>query len=306
MPLTGSSEGATSKTQSGPRGRTPWFTNVLLIVLTLSLGLSLLVNLRYYRLLQEEAERARSSRMDLASEEEFAAANAALPAPDPERVRVVLAGDSDVSLWDPLPEVPGCDVLQRGFPGDRTGDLLLRLERDVMALRPAVAVITIGGNDLEELGLFPGQEEAIIAICERNIQTMVERLRQQHIQVVLLPIFPYGEANSNPAPGWSDATYGAVERVNARLRTLNGPGVTVLDCDPVLARAGRRLPAYSADMIHLNTAGYQAVNGVLAPVLASLGQLVRADRRGKPGSPSKARVGPPPGRERQRTGPPSG
>ena len=36
--------------------------------------------------------------------------------------------------------------------------------------------------------------------------------------------------------------------------------MTVVDCDPILAQAnGRRNPAYSNDMIHLNSAGYRAV-----------------------------------------------
>src|SRR5439155_18904544 len=102
-------------------------------------------------------------------------------------------------------------------------------------------------------GLYPDQEEALIAICERTIRAIADHLRHRQIQVVLLTVFPYGDVGSNPPPGWSNATYRAVGRVNATLRTLSGPGLTVVDCDPVLAQAnGRRKPAYPPDLFHLN------------------------------------------------------
>ena len=189
----------------------------------------------------------------------------------------MFAGDSDVELWDPLPEVDGCQIVARGLGGDRTGDLLLRLQRDVIDLKPAVAVVTIGGNDLEDLAVLPDREDALVTICERNIRVIVDRLRQQRIQVVLLTILPYGDLDAAEALTWSNATYDAVERVNAMIRTLGGPGVTVVDCDPLLARPdGHRKPAYSHDMIHLNTAGYQALDEALLPVLEA------AAKRAKP------------------------
>ena len=148
---------------------------------------------------------------------------------------MVFAGDSDVEHWDPLPEVAGCQIVARGLGGDRTGDLLLRLQRDVIDLKPAVAVVTIGGNDLEDIAVLPDRADTLVAVCQRNLRTIVDRLRDKRIQVILLTILPYGDVDALDAVVWSNATYGAVERVNAMIRTLAGPGVTVVDCDPVLA-----------------------------------------------------------------------
>ena len=261
---------------AGPRRRTGWLTILVLIGLTLCLAASLLANVWLYKQMREYKERAGDSRTDLAGEDQYAADNAALGDPDPDTVRMVFAGDSDVEHWDPLPEVKGCEIVARGLGGDRAGDLLLRLQRDVIDLKPGVAVVTIGGNDLEDIALLPDREETLVTICERNLRTIVDRLRQKGIQVVLLTILPYGDVDAAEALSWSNATYGAVERVNAMIRTLNGPGVTVVDCDPVLARPdGHRKPAYSEEMIHLNTAGYQALNGALLPVLEAAAKRAR-------------------------------
>ncbi|MBV9122322.1 MAG: hypothetical protein JO112_03040 [Planctomycetes bacterium] len=230
---------------------------------------TLLQNVRLHRLLTEAEEAGPSPlRADLASEKEFAADNAQLSSAGPHDPRIVFAGDSDMALWDPLPEVKGSQIIKRGFGGDRSRDLLVRLQRDVLDLKPAVAVLSIGGNDLEDLRDYPGQEEAMVAVCQRNIRFMIDILRAHHVQVVLLTIFPWGEEELVGVPGWPEATYRAEERVNAMIRNLKGPGVTVVDCDPILTQPnGRRKPVYSLGSEHLNGAGYLALDQVLAPVL---------------------------------------
>ena len=236
--------------------------------LSLALVISLLANIVLYRQMREYYARAGDARADLAGEDQYAADDAALGDPAPDVPRIVFAGDSDVEHWDPLPEMKGCEIVARGLGGDRTGDLLLRLQRDVIDLKPAVAVVTIGGNDLEDLAVLPDREETLVTICERNIRTIVDRLRQKRIQVVLLTILPYGDVDAANVVTWSNATYGAVERVNAMIRTLAGPGVVVVDGHAVLARAdGHRKPAFSEEMIHLNGDGYRALDEALRPVL---------------------------------------
>jgi len=41
----------------------------------------------------------------------------------------------------------GCSVINAGFPGDTTADLLARLDRDILAHRPTAVLLCIGGND---------------------------------------------------------------------------------------------------------------------------------------------------------------
>lgn len=242
--------------------------------LTLCLMASLLGNAWLYRSKLATENLSSAGRPDLASGQRFAGANADLRAEKREGVRIVFAGDSDIALWDPLPTVVGGRIVNRGWGGDRSGDLLVRLERDVVELQPDIAVLTIGGNDLEDIASFPDQEAAIIESCERNIRVILDALRRRDIPVVLLTILPYGDVPSEQRSGWSDGTYRGVKRVNDMLRGMGGPGVHLLDCDPVVTQAdGKRNPAYSRDLMHLNPAGYQAVNEILAPLLDSLARV---------------------------------
>lgn len=241
---------------------------------TLCLMASLLGNAWLYRSRLAAETRIRAGRSDLESGQQFAKANAELRAEKHEGVRIVLAGDSDIALWDPLPALAGGRIVNRGWGGDRTGDLLVRLERDVVELQPDIAVLTIGGNDLEDIASFPDREAAIVESCERNIRVIIDALRRRDIPVVLLTILPYGDVPPEQRSGWSDGTYRGVARVNAVLRGMEGPGVHVLDCDSILTREdGKRKPVYSSDFMHLNPAGYRAVNGLLSPLLESLARV---------------------------------
>ena len=69
-----------------------------------------------------------------------------------DRNALVFLGDSIMQGWgdDMAGAFAGVKVANRGISGDTTRGVLIRLEQDVLALRPSGVVILIGTNDLEE------------------------------------------------------------------------------------------------------------------------------------------------------------
>ncbi len=75
----------------------------------------------------------------------------------PSEAVLVCAGDSLTSGLTPgsddgtyvarLRERLGCTVINAGVAGNRTGDLLARLSKDVLSRRPTAVLLFIGGND---------------------------------------------------------------------------------------------------------------------------------------------------------------
>jgi lysophospholipase L1-like esterase len=209
-------------------------------------------------------------RMDPTGAAMYVRPNADLPPPDPGKPRVVLFGDSRIFLWLPGLRLEGCEVVNRGWSGETTSQGLLRLDRDVIALRPRMVLIQEGINDLKGIGLFPGEEDAISDMCERNMEEIVTRLRDRGVEVVLLPIFPVGPVPLTRRPIWSDRIHDAVARVNQRLAGLTGPHVTMIDCDPLLAEGGRMRPPFALDEFHLTAPAYRALDDFLEPRLSAL------------------------------------
>jgi len=96
---------------------------------------------------------------------------------DPATV-LVCAGDSltsGVDLDDDrqtyvarLRAALGCTVINAGFSGDTTADLLARLDRDVLSHRPTAVLLCIGGNDY-----LNGVSRSEFA---RNLESIVSRI----------------------------------------------------------------------------------------------------------------------------------
>ncbi len=189
---------------------------------------------------------------------------------DAPHPRVMLFGDSRISMWSPLPALPGGSIVVRGRPGETTPLSRLRLERDLDAIEPDIVVLEIGVNDLKAIGVFPDRAAAIAAGAETNLRAMLDTLAGGGHQVVLLTIFPLGERGLVQRLLWSGDIEGAVRDTNARLRAWRGDRLTVVDCDPILAPQGALDPRYTFDTLHLNAAGYEALDAAIAPLLARL------------------------------------
>lgn len=251
-----------------PRGKLLRRT-VLGLVLAALLG-SVAANVVLYRRAIDTYSELQRVRLDPTHAKEFGPANAALdPAPAGQK-RIVLFGDSRISMWDPPPRVQGCQIVNRGVGGETTDQILLRLDRDVLALKPDIVVLEMGINDLKTIGVFPEAEREIINTFWRNADLIIERLRSRKIDVVLLTVFQPAKVPLARRMLWSDATRAAVADFNRRALGMHLPGVTVVDCDRALAEGSRVRSEYALDTLHLNPAGYAALNRLVEPVLAKL------------------------------------
>lgn len=230
-----------------------------LLVLTGSIGLNVILVKRGIR----EFRATQNLRLDPLAANRFEKANRELGAPDEDRPRLVLLGDSRIAQWDPLPAVEPAEVVGRGVGGETTAQVALRTRRDAIDLGARVVVIQAGINDLKTIGVAPGRAKALEETTYGNLERISRELSGAGVRVFLLTIFPPGKVDLGRRLIWSDEIEKSVERVNARLRDLEIPGVEVIDCDPVLAGEGRLAPEFSADTLHLNTAGYRALGAAL-------------------------------------------
>ena len=63
----------------------------------------------------------------------------------------------------------------------------------------------------------------------------------------------------------------AIDDVNTYIRSLESKGVFIFNAYEILADDKRQVQVeYSADLLHLNAAGYEALNEALVPVLLEI------------------------------------
>jgi len=107
---------------------------------------------------------------------------------------IVFLGDSITQGWgDVGSSFPGLKTANRGISGDTTRGVLIRLQEDVLAVKPRAVVLLIGTNDLEERA-----EPEVIAA---NLKLIITALKQRNaaMTVVLCRVMPSSLEKNRPA-----------------------------------------------------------------------------------------------------------
>ncbi len=216
-------------------------------------------------LLVAAVARAQAPVADWAKLARYAEANQQLPAPNASRPRVVLMGNSITDFW---PKTDSAffagntyELVGRGISGQVSGQMLLRMWPDVIALQPKVVVILSGVNDIAENG-GPYSQEATL----HNIMAMTELAQAHGIRVVLCSVLPaidfWWRKGLQPAP--------KIVALNQQIRAYaTQHHLVYLDYHTAMADAQQGLPAtFAPDGVHPNLAGYRVMEPLLQQAVA--------------------------------------
>ncbi len=202
--------------------------------------------------------------LDWAGLARYREANVRLGPPPKSQGRVVFFGDSITEFWPAQGKFfPGRSYIDRGISGQCTGQMLLRFQEDVIALRPRVVVILAGINDIAG-NAGPSSPETILA----NIVSMAELARANGIRPVLSSITP---AKAIP---WSPGVRPVPEIALAN-RLIRGycerNGIPFIDYFSAMAgQDGGMKPGLSHDGVHPNAAGYAVMEPLAEKALLNV------------------------------------
>jgi acyl-CoA thioesterase-1 len=205
------------------------------------------------------AELEKLKRVDWAELCRYPAENAADLARGP--VRVVFIGDSITEFWKmSSPEFFGPGILDRGISGQTTGQIVLRFQADVVALKPKLVHVLAGTNDAAS-NMGPSRPIDV----ENNLRTMAELAQVHGIRVILGTIPPadrfFWQKGLDPRA--------RIAEVNAWIREYGRRhGLPVVDYHAALASPdGSFRGDLSNDGVHPNAAGYRVMERAVRPVL---------------------------------------
>ena len=191
--------------------------------------------------------------------------DAALPTLAPNPNAIAFLGDSITYGFDLDVAFSGVDAVNLGVSGDTTADVLARMPREILALRPAKAVVMIGTNDL-------GQGRTAAEVLE-GVARILDRIRSGSpaTEIVLESLYPVHER-----PNEAFDTFAPGRRTNARITRVND-GLAALAAARQLTFVdvyahlidddGQLAVAFTYDGLHLTPEGYAAVAEVLAPAV---------------------------------------
>ncbi|OHD64047.1 MAG: hypothetical protein A2176_05490 [Spirochaetes bacterium RBG_13_51_14] len=184
-------------------------------------------------------------------------------------IRIVFFGDSRIHQWKPLPLMPRCELINRGMPGETTAQSLLRIDRDLLSLKPDIVVIELGVNDCSSIGALPEIDRTIIEKCKSNFDNIISMLHRKRIRTVVLTIFPASTICPARWPVWSENTREAIHEVNYHLMKKNSSDNIVINCDPIFLENRKMKREYAVDSFHINKDGYKMLNALIKPHLST-------------------------------------
>ncbi|MEM6749019.1 MAG: GDSL-type esterase/lipase family protein [Planctomycetota bacterium] len=182
-------------------------------------------------------------------EDEVRAFEAADAAAMPEPGRVLFTGSSSVRLWPDLAgDMAPIPVLNRGFGGSSTPDVLAVMDRVVLPYEPSVIVYYCGDNDL-------GADNTDARAAAEGFFAFVERVHaaQPGTPILYLSIKPSPLRFGN----WASAVRANQLVAQYAAATDHVTFVDVSTC--LLGEDGQPRPEYYADDdLHLSDAAYAA------------------------------------------------
>jgi lysophospholipase L1-like esterase len=191
---------------------------------------------------------------------------------DPIRpLTVLFYGDSRAADWPP-PDLPDFLFVNRGVPGQTSTEALRRWVSYGAPLHPDIVVLQIGINDLTAISLFREETASLVVQCQNNIRQLVSQATTGGATVILTTIFPAGYLRLGYREFGLSEIGPLVVEVNNYLTILAGPHVVLFDAYALLSENDLVKGEYTLDLLHLNAAGYDALNQALVPLLLTLAQ----------------------------------
>lgn len=212
----------------------------------------------HFRALIETRDRQLTS-PDPANLVRYGEANRKLPAPAPGKPRVVFFGDSITDIWRLNEYFPDSDYLNRGISGQTAGQLVQRMQDDVVNLHPAAVLILIGTNDLAR--------ETPVTTIESDYQMLADMATVNKIKVIFASVLPVSDYHKDEDPTYERR----LQRPPAFIKALNDwlqkfcnqRGFTYLDYYTAMVDPETQLQAdLSDDGLHPNAKGFR----VMAPL----------------------------------------
>lgn len=180
----------------------------------------------------------------------------------------VFFGDSRAAQWLNPVGLDGYRFLNRGIGAQTSVQVAARFQQHIAPLKPDIIIVQMCINDLKTIPLFPQKEEALIDNCLSNIDQVLAAAEQIGATVILTTVFPVGEVPLARQIVWSPKIGEAVTAVNEQIHTKASQNVLILDAYVLLADdRGLLKPEIAFDELHLNEAGYDALNEELVQFL---------------------------------------
>jgi lysophospholipase L1-like esterase len=205
-------------------------------------------------------------------------ANERTSAPAPGKPRVVFMGDSITDGWRLNEYFEGRDFVNRGISGQVTGEMLGRMQHDVIALKPKAMIVLAGTNDIAR--------GVPLSTIESNLTSIADLADYHKIKLLFSSVLPVSDYHKAVNPRFEMTKVRPPSQIAELNRWLHDLCIkrryTYVDYFSATADSSGALGADLADDgLHPNAKGYRlmapvalkAIDGALKAVAAPVAEV---------------------------------
>lgn len=210
--------------------------------------------------------------------ERYSEDNQNLLAPSVNEQRIVFFGDSITDFWQLEQFFPGKPYVNRGISGQITGQMLGRMQADVIELQPKVMILLAGTNDLAH--------GVSLTTIQNNIRMIADLAKAHGIHPVLATLLPVSDYHQEADPRnkrTTDRPPGDIIALNTWLkRFAETHDFIFLDYHQSLVdQQGMLRRDLADDGLHPNVEGYKVMTPLAdQAIAAALAKNQKQKRRG--------------------------
>lgn len=179
---------------------------------------------------------------------------------DPAGTPAVFIGASHTQYWQNYVDFQARQWIDKGIAGQKCGDVLARVQTDVVALQPATMHLLCGTNDILRGPTDP-------AVTEANIAAIILTARANNIDVIMATLPP---VRAGVFATFDPTTPQQIIALNDWIRNYGRVHrYPVADYYSVLVgEDGQLVEAYTTDGVHLTAKGYEVMDSVVMPLFS--------------------------------------
>lgn len=174
---------------------------------------------------------------------------------------IIFFGDSITAQYDVKKAFPRHSVVNKGIGGNKTQDLIERIDKDIYDYNPSKVFILIGINDL-----FRNIDEEDILF---NIETIIDDIKdnRSNAEIYVESLYPITDSleKDKEEKEKRGNINSSINKINEQLKSLcKKKNIVYINVyDSLLNKEGKLKEAYTKDGLHLNSLGYLRVSSVL-------------------------------------------
>ena len=189
----------------------------------------------------------------------------------PDKINVLLIGDSRIQKWGQPYFGENVDVFNLGVGGATSGEILCKLKDTVFEISPTWFIIQVGVNDLVATSMmeYKKRSETLDSLLH-NLREIIQHLSTTDNDIIVMTMVPPIKPDMIRRFLWGEGINNTAEKISNALLSEMTDNIIVYDMKKIFYDNKRKVwrKEFAADALHWNKGGYDILTKEMKKIIS--------------------------------------